>query len=138
MYGKRQLAQYRQANAAVENDPHRVIALLLAGVIAHCRQAGVCIAQNDVPGKIEAIGCAMDRIDALRLSLDHDAGGDIARGLESLYEYASLRLVEANLHNDAEKLQEVDRLLGEIESAWNAIPREAAAPQALATGGAHG
>ena len=32
------------------------------------------------------------------------------------------RLTEANLHNDPSALHETLRLLGEIESAWNAIP----------------
>jgi flagellin-specific chaperone FliS len=31
-------------------------------------------------------------------------------------------LVEAHAHNDIAKMQESDRLLGEIEAAWLAIP----------------
>ena len=33
------------------------------------------------------------------------------------------RLTEANLHNDGMALAESLDLLGEIESAWNAIPQ---------------
>lgn len=134
MYGKRGVvAQYRQTHsAAADSDPHRVIALLLTGAIEQARRAGTCIARNDVPGKLEAIRRALDILDALRLSLDHQAGGEIARGLDSIYEYASVRLVEANLHNDPERLHEVERLIGEIESAWQAIPHQA---QAQAAGG---
>lgn len=135
MYGKRGiLAQYRQTHsAAADDDPHRLIALLLAGVIEQVRGAGACIAQGDVPGKLAAIRRALDILDGLRLSLDHQAGGEIARGLDSLYEYASLRLVEANLRDDTARLQEVESLLAEIESAWLAIPQ-----QLQTAGGSHG
>ena len=63
--------------------------------------------------------------------MDLDAGGEIANGLQSLYDYAQRRLLEANLNNDAQPLHEVDDLLGDIEGAWHAI-----APGARA-GGVH-
>lgn len=126
MYGKRSfLDQYRQTSAAAaEQDPHRVIALLLAGAIERVRMAQSSLARGDIPGKAQAISAAVAIVDGLRLSLDHEAGGEIAAGLESLYDYASLRLVEANAGNDRVRLEEVAGLLGEIESAWAAIPRQ--------------
>ncbi|MFN7137048.1 MAG: flagellar export chaperone FliS [Thermomonas sp.] len=45
----------------------------------------------------------------------------MAAGLSALYAYAQRRLVEANLHNDPARLQEVDGLIAEIEGAWQAI-----------------
>ena len=38
-----------------------------------------------------------------------------------------MRLLQANLRNDAEALAEVARLLGELRSAWQQIGRPAAA-----------
>ena len=63
----------------------------------------------------------------LRLSdvADIRAGGDIASGLAALYDYAQRRLVDANVNNDAAPLAEIDSLLADIESAWNAINPEA-------------
>ena len=68
------------------------------------------------------IGETCSIIGHLSGSLDHEAGGDIATGLASLYDYMQVRLTEANLHNDPVPLNECMTLLGEIESAWNAIP----------------
>jgi flagellar protein FliS len=45
----------------------------------------------------------------------------MADRLSSLYEYMQYCLSQANIYNDRSKLLEVDRLLGELESAWNAI-----------------
>lgn len=117
------LAQYRTVRAVDDvPDPHRIVTLLLAGVIESVRRAGACMAQGDVAGKHEAISRGLNILDGLRLSLDHEAGGEIAGGLESLYEYASMRLVEANAGDQRAPLDEVAGLLGEIESAWQAIP----------------
>ena len=45
----------------------------------------------------------------------------------ALYDYAQRRLVEANAANEPGPLREVDQLLGEIETAWNAMASNAVA-----------
>lgn len=118
-----QISEYRQTKTAgAGSDPHQLVALLLAGVLERIRLAMACIDRGETAGKARAIGNALEILDGLRLSLDHRAGGEIAGGLESIYDYASQCLVEANLRNDAGKLAEVLNLLGEIESAWLSIP----------------
>ncbi len=117
------IARYRQAQAVDAGaDPHRLIGLLLTGVIERIGVASACIERWDNAGKHGAISAALEILDGLRLSLDHRAGGEIAAGLESIYDYAARRLVEANLHNDTGRLTEVAGLLVEIETAWLAIP----------------
>ena len=69
----------------------------------------------------KAIGEACAIVSHLSGSLDHEAGGEIAANLASLYDYLVRRLTEANLHNDVEALHESLALLVEIESAWSAI-----------------
>lgn len=124
MYGSKGfIDQYKQSSkAAATDDPHRTIALLLAGAIERVTVASAAIERGDVPAKIRALQSAVGIVDGLRMSLDMEAGGDIAAGLEALYDYISMRLVEANSGNDREALAEVARLLGEIETAWAAIP----------------
>ena len=74
----------------------------------------------------------------LRAALDKKAGGEIAEGLDALYEYMGSRLLQANLKNQVDILEEVQRLLGELRGAWNAIsadnaPRTQAAMPATPT-----
>lgn len=131
MTRRSQISEYRLTRSVgADTDPHRLVALLLAGVLERVRIARASIERRDVVGKANAIGNALEIIDGLRLSLDHRAGGDIAHGLESIYDYASQCLVEANLRNDPDRLAEVLALLGEIESAWLAIPDRLAAGSA--------
>uniref|UniRef100_UPI00053A32A2 flagellar export chaperone FliS n=1 Tax=Pseudomonas aeruginosa TaxID=287 RepID=UPI00053A32A2 len=53
--------------------------------------------------------------------LDFEACGELAANLDRLYAYMSMRLTEANLKNDAGKLEEVSELLRNIKSGWDAI-----------------
>ncbi|GAB3505008.1 flagellar export chaperone FliS [Pseudoxanthomonas daejeonensis] len=127
MYGSsRHFAeQYRKTGVSAkvnEADPHRLISLLFEGAGQRIRRAQACLAQGDPAHKGKAIGEACAIIGHLNGSLDHEAGGEVASNLSALYDYIVRRLIEANLHNDRAALSESLDLLGEIESAWNAIP----------------
>lgn len=129
MYGaNRQVADfYRKtgvSSAALGEDPHRLISLMLDGACKRVRMARACIERHDVAGKGKAIADACAIVSHLNASLDHDKGGDIASNLQALYDYSLRRLTEANLHNQVEPLDEVAGLIDEIASAWNAIPLE--------------
>lgn len=107
--------------AVAEADPHRLIQLLLEGVLVRIAAAKEHMQRGEVARKGECISKAISIIDGLRASLDAEAGGEIASNLEDLYVYVSYRLLEANLKNDASRLDEVTRLLGEIKGAWASI-----------------
>lgn len=132
MYSARNLAnQYRQTgltSAVLDADPHRLIALMLAGARERMRLAIACLERGDLPRKAQAISEASAIVGGLNGALDLEAGGEIAGSLQALYDYAQRRLVEANAANDAAPLREVDELLGDIEGAWNAIAPGARAP----------
>lgn len=115
---------YRQTavhSAVLDANPHRLVALMLAGVRERLRLAVACMEVGDVPRKGQAISEAVMIIGELDGSLDHKAGGDIAAGLAALYEYSQRRLFEANARNDAAAVLEVDALFADIEAAWQAI-----------------
>ena len=63
-------------------------------------------------------------ISGLEDSLNMDAG-DLALNLQRLYDYINSQLMEANAHNDANKVDESMRLLTEIKTAWDAIRTQA-------------
>ncbi|MBK0011945.1 flagellar export chaperone FliS [Stenotrophomonas sp. S41] len=127
MYGSnRQFAeQYRKVGvttSVVDADPHKLVALLLAGACERIRTAEASLQQNDQARKGKAIGEACAIVGHLHGSLDHEAGGEIAGNLSALYDFVIMRLTEGNLHNDSTALQEALGLMVEIDSAWNAIP----------------
>lgn len=116
--------QYRQTavtSAVLDASPHRLISLMLAGTRERIRLAVACLERGDITRKLQAIDEACTIIDSLHGCLDMNAGGEIAQNLSALYEYTQRRLIEGNASNNPEPMREVDALLGEIESAWNAI-----------------
>jgi flagellar protein FliS len=78
--------------------------------------------RGNIAEKGANISWAISIIEGMRASLDLDAGGDIARNLNDLYDYMGRRLLEANMRNDAKALDEVMSLLREIKTGWDAIP----------------
>jgi flagellar protein FliS len=127
MYGspRNYAEQYRKVGVStkvVDADPHKLVALLLEGANERIRRAEAFLAQGDQAQKGKVIGEACAIIGHLNGSLDHEAGGEIAGNLSALYDFAVQRLTEGNLNNDVVALQESLSVMGEIESAWNAIP----------------
>ncbi|TWI09025.1 flagellar protein FliS [Lysobacter ruishenii] len=120
--------QYRQtavSSAVLDASPHQLVSLMLAGARERAQLAIACLERGDLPRKAKAINEASTIIGGLDGSLNLEAGGDIADGLAALYDYAQRRLVDANVNNDAAPLAEIDGLLADIESAWNAITPDA-------------
>lgn len=129
-------------------DPHRLVQMLMDGAIDRMAQAKGSMLQiaqatgeakqKEVATKGELISKAISIIDGLRVSLDHQQGGEIADNLEGLYRYMQRRLLEANMRNEPEALEEVSSLLKEIRSAWVAIPQDERAPNSPETTGTTG
>ncbi|GJM04250.1 MAG: B-type flagellar protein FliS [marine bacterium B5-7] len=126
------LKQYNKINlhTGIESaSPHRLIQMLLEGALGKLAQAKGHMKLSDVAKKGEDVSMAISIIGGLRDSLDHEKGGEIAINLDSLYEYMTYRLMEANLKNDVAMLDEVYGLLMEIKSAWDAIAEQPAVAQ---------
>ena len=57
-------------------------------------------------------------------------GGELAANLDALYDYMGRMLLQANLHNDEAKLDEVAELLVGLRESWVQIdPAGAAVPE---------
>ena len=107
-------------------DPHQLITQMFDGALTRISQAQGAIQRNDIATKAELISKAVLIIGGLEGCVDHERGGELAGNLSRLYQYMSLTLTEANIHNDVDKLAEVSRLLLEIKSAWVQIPQQLA------------
>lgn len=138
MFGSRQSGVNAYAKVSIETgvvaaSPHKLIVMLFDGALAALSAALLHMRGGNIPEKGKAVSKAILIIDSgLRASLDKKAGGDIAEGLDALYEYMSERLLIANLKNEPAILEEVQRLLTDLRDAWNAIgAMPAAQPGAL-------
>jgi flagellar secretion chaperone FliS len=122
------LAAYSSAQAhggVAAADPHRLIVMLLDGAIERISTARGCMTRGETSEKARLINRAVSIIGELRNSLDPKAGGQLAANLGELYDYMGRRLLKATAENRVELLDEVNKLLHEIRTAWVAIPSEA-------------
>lgn len=127
MFGSRQTGVHAYAKVGMETgvvaaSPHKLIVMLFDGALVALSAALNGMRSGNIAEKGKSISKAIMIIDSgLRAALDKKAGGEIAEGLDALYEYMSGRLLTANITNDPTILEEVQRLLIELRDAWNAI-----------------
>ena len=113
-------------------SPHRLIDMLFEEFLASCARARGAILARDVSEKGRAIGRAVRIVEeGLRGGLNMKDGGELARVLQDLYGYVSLRLTQANLNNEEAAVAECVSLVQPIHDAWRAIaPRVEGEPSA--------
>ena len=88
---------------------------------------------GDIAGKGLYIGKASSVVGELLSSLNMEAGGEIAENLSRLYDFVMDRLISANMKNDQKALDEAEKVLDLLRSAWKdlgknntgIIPKEA-------------
>jgi len=104
------------------DDPHHLTLMLMDGALERLNAARGHMERGDTGQKAQLLHRVVSIIAELRGSLDHRQGGPMAHNLDDLYEYMARQLMRANAENRASLLEEVISLLGEIRSAWVAVP----------------
>lgn len=124
--GANAYAKIGTESGAMSASPHQLIVMLFDGVKTAITMARHHMANGEIAAKGNAISKAINIIDnGLKASLDAKAGGAagaaLVTNLSALYDYINQRLMYANLRNDPAMLDEADRLLTDISSAWKEI-----------------
>ena len=121
--------------------PHHLITLLFKGAKATIVMARHHMAQGEIAAKGNAISKAINIIDSgLKPSFEAEAGDAagtaLVANLMALYDYISKCLLRANLRNDPALLDEADRLLENIASAWREVDPQEPHPEPGTANGA--
>ncbi len=119
------MKQYQQVSVhsgIMDASPHRLVQMLMEGMLEKIALAKGSMANNNIASKGENISKAIAIVGGLQGSLNIDEGGEIAENLSNLYDYMTNRLVIANLRNDETILDEVAGLMVEIKMGWDGIP----------------
>jgi flagellar protein FliS len=101
--------------------PERLVVMLYDGAhrflfqAAHAMRSGDVSMMNNRMQRAEAI------INELRVTLDHEQGGDISVKLDSIYSFCQRHLLEARLKRDPQRIEQVIKLLGELREAWDQV-----------------
>jgi flagellar protein FliS len=118
---------YQQINISSEAQgatPHRLIGMLLEGVLKRLAEAKGAIERSDTATKGTSIGKAISIIGELQGSLRDTDSHEVAGNLDRLYDYMARTLLQANIESSSAKLNEVAQLIIEIKGGWDAIASE--------------
>ena len=110
-----------QETAVTTQSRGRLVVLLYEGAIKFLRMAVTEIEEKNWAAKGQHICRAMDIINELNCSLDVEVGGEIATNLRKLYAFMIRHLGQANIKRDARMVEEVIKLLAELNEGWKAI-----------------
>lgn len=130
MYANRNMFQsYRQA--AEQVSPGRQIVMLYDGVLVKLREARAAIEAGQIERRFRALEKASMIVNGLQSCLDFSNGGEIARQLDSFYNYVFFRLQTLNAVNKVEACDELIANVQEMRDSWaKVVERQAAGTDA--------
>ena len=126
LVGASAYANVGMETGVIAASPHKLIIMLYDGALLATTDSLKYMEEKNIPKKGKSLSHAITIIDnGLRASLDKKVGGEIAENLDALYQYMSQRLILANLKNNPEYILEVQKLLRDLKSSWEAIDPDA-------------
>jgi len=107
---------YTQNNVGVES-PEKLIQMMYEGILRFNMQAKRSINDGDIERRTYWINRSNAVFAELINILDYTQG-DVAHYLAGLYHYQLKLLIEANIQNNSEKLDEINRVMKGLLEAW--------------------
>lgn len=116
-----------------------LVVMLYDGILRFNKLAQMAIGGNDIAARGMYLNRSLAIMGELTTALDRDEGGEIAVNLARLYEFCTISLTEANLGNDASKIEPVNSIIAELKAGWEAISpekqrQERAEPRSISCG----
>lgn len=123
-----QLFAHRYREVAIRTaNPIQLIVMLYDAAICSIQEAREQIDHKDIEGRSRSINRCISIISELQSCLDRNAGGEIARSLDRLYDYMKRRIFRANVEQSVQPLAEIEALLENLRSAWKELAKDTSA-----------
>jgi flagellar protein FliS len=120
MNGYGAAGRYQQAQFATA-DRGQILLLMFDGGLRFLSQAEDALRANRMEEFVRQLGRAQAIIAELLHTLDHRAGGEVARQLDALYRFMLEHLVTANVQKSPRHVADVHRLLTTIADPFRQI-----------------
>lgn len=117
----RENAQAYRENAVLSASPVELVVMLYDGARRFLRLAAAAMREGDIERTHSTLRRAELIVIHLDDVLDDEQGEPIAGQLHPIYRFCLTHVRSARHDRDADKLDEVSRLLGELRSSWAEI-----------------
>ncbi|CAH1597276.1 flagellar export chaperone FliS [Vibrio jasicida] len=103
---------------AASANPHQLVVMLIDGLLDEVERVRGHLAANRLAEKGTGINKCMNILIGLSSALDEENGGEIAENLRQLYDFCQVELYYTSVQNDASRLDNVERVMGNIREGW--------------------
>ena len=105
------------ARAAAAN-PHEMVRMLLDGLLEEIQRASGFMQRRSFEDKGQSINKCLNIVHGLDSMLDIENGGEVATGLNRLYDYCSRQLVIASVENSVTALEPITKVITDVRAGW--------------------
>ena len=115
-------------------SPEQLVAILLEGGQKYLTLVLAAINSNDVAGKARHSNRVLDFILELKLRVNREEGGELAKNLIRIYDSWAEELSMAAIANETARLEHMRGHMGELRATWEDLHRKknvSAAPAAI-------
>jgi flagellar protein FliS len=107
-----------RANAVETASPEQLTLMCYDGAIRFLRRAATALETGDLATASSATGRAQAIINELNVTLDMEAGGDIARNLRDIYLFVNRHIMAGVTKQEVKPLFEAIDLIGGLRESW--------------------
>ena len=107
-----------QASAIETASPEQLTLMCYDGALKFMRRAVLALAANDLAKLSENTGRAQAIVNELNITLNMEAGGEIARNLRDIYLFVNRHMSQGAMKRDAQHLKEAMELIQGLRDSW--------------------
>jgi flagellar protein FliS len=121
------IANYQRVQGQTASPGQRVV-MVYEGITKNIRTAIQAFDESDSPERFEKIhnclSLAEKLVLELKIALDMERGGEIAKSLDGLYEFWITQLSEANVRKNPEPLRTIFPMIKDLTDSWREAARK--------------
>ncbi|HCW73430.1 MAG TPA: flagellar export chaperone FliS [Clostridiaceae bacterium] len=110
-----------KSNEVLTAPRKKLVIMLYDGAIKNLKLSKLAMADKDIEKANNAIIKAQNILAEFMSTLNFDEGGEIAKGLMTLYQYMYDRTIRANIDKNPDIVDEVIALLEDLRDTWSQI-----------------
>lgn len=108
-------------------SPVGLVVILYDEIMRSLRKASRAIQEGRIEERTREVNHAIEVIGYLQITLNFEAGGEVAKNLSHFYNLSRTKILEANMRGDYQILERLVSDISQVASAWQQLDRRISA-----------